>query len=322
MKRIFFLLLVSITGLTARGQFEKIIQPSDLKQKTIITEPTTLNKGFFRVEAGVMYMVQDKYFNSDGNKEYYPASMWGARSQFNLGLRYGISDRFEVDVLVPVVNEKIDNYFVIKTPVVNTDNSLSSKLRGRGIGDCNLMVKYQLVPEKERGFSLTLLGDVTFPTGQKNPTDIKDFNDYKLPTGYGYFSSGIWIYARKIMYPYSVTTLLNYQYNFHGSKLMDAEAVTPVRFKKGNRFTASGSFNFHLNEWIALANELWYFHSGKGEESNGSTIKTDPTWTLDYAPRLIFQVRRFRINEIVNIPLTGKDNSADPAYTMSVLYTF
>ena len=123
MKKIFLIFLVLSGGLTAAGQFEKIIQPSDLRQKTIITEPVTLNKGFIRAEIGVMYLVQDKYFNSEGKKEYYPVSMWGSKYQYTFGLRYGISDRFEVDVALPLVNQKIENYFVLKMPVVNTSSS-------------------------------------------------------------------------------------------------------------------------------------------------------------------------------------------------------
>jgi hypothetical protein len=322
MKKIFLIFTILFAGLSAAGQFEKIIQPTDLKQKTIITEPSTLNKGYFRAEIGVTYFVSDKYFDSEGKKEYYPVSMWGSTYLYKFGLRYGISDRLEVDVLLPLVNQRVDNYFVYKAPVINQDISISSKLKGMGIGDCNLTFKYQVVPEKENRFTLTLFSDVIFPTGSKNPTDIKDYNDYKLPTGYGYFSAGLWIFARKIIYPYSVTALLNYSHNFWGSKIMDPEVLTPTKFRKGDRFMAGGSFNFHMNDWIALANEFYYFHYGKGEEKNGVIIKTDSSWNLDYVPRLVFQIRRFRISEIVEVPLFGKQYPADPAYSMTVLYTF
>ncbi|MCU0460950.1 MAG: hypothetical protein MUF36_02875 [Bacteroidales bacterium] len=322
MKTNFLIFLFLSAGLTAMGQFEKIIQPSDLKQKTIITESTTLSKGFFRAELGVMYLVQDKYFDSSGKKQYYPVSMWGSRYQYTLGLKYGISDRFEADIRLPFINQRIENYFMLKMPVVNQDSSFSSDLKGTGIGDCNLMLKYQIIPERGKRMTLTLFGDVTFPTGPKNPTDIKSFNDYKLPTGVGHFSTGIWLYARKIIYPYSFTAFMNYNYNFWGSKLIDAEATTPTKFRKGNLLMISGSFNFHLNDWIALANEIYYFHYGKGEEKNGSTVVTDPNWTIDYVPRLVFQIRRFRIYEIVDVPLFGKDNGADPAYSITMQYTF
>jgi hypothetical protein len=49
---------------------------------------------------------------------------------------------------------------------------------------------------------------------------------------------------------------------------------------------------------------------------------TDPAWALSYSPGFVFQVRRFRISEIVQVPMIGKNNSADPLYVMKVLYTF
>jgi hypothetical protein len=248
--------------------------------------------------------------------------MWGSKYQYTIGLKYGFTDRFEVDIYVPVVNQRIENYFILKMPVVNSDMSISSKLKGQGLGDCNLMVKYQILQERGRRITLSIFGDVMFPTGPKNPSDIKDFNDYKLPTGAGYFSAGLWLYARKIVYPYSFTTLINYYHNFEGSKLMDADATSPTRFKKGDRIMAGGSFNIHLNEWIALGNELYYFHFLKGSEWAATRISTKSGYSLDYVPRLVFQVRRFRISEIVSVPLMGKDNSADPGYSMSLQYTF
>lgn len=322
MKTSFLIFFFLSAGLIAMGQFEKIIQPSDFKQKTIITEPTTLSKGFFRAELGLMYLVQDKYFDGSGKKQYYPVSMWGSKYHYTLGVKYGVSDRFEADIRLPFINQRIENYYILKMPVVNQDYSLSSDLKGTGIGDLYLMLKYQIIPEREKRMTLTLFSDVTFPTGPKNPTDIKSFNNYKLPTGAGHFSGGIWLYARKIIYPYSFSAFMNYNYNFRGSKLIDAEATIPTSFRKGNVLMMSGSFNFHLNDWIALANEIYYIHYGKGEEKNGSTVVTDPHWTIDYVPRLVFQIRRFRIYEIVDVPLFGKDNGADPAYSISMQYTF
>lgn len=316
------ILIILFAGLTASAQFEKLIQPSDLKQKTIVTEPPTLNKGFFRAEAGVSYIVQDKYFSTSGEKKYYPVSMWGASYRYTFGLRYGITDRLEIDAYLSLINNSQKSYFTLTYPVINSDMSLSADLKGLGIGDTYLLLKYQVIPEKERRISITLYGDVTLPTGQKNPHDIKDVTNYKLPTGFGYYSTGLTVLARKVIYPYSITTQLNYTYNFKGSKIMDVEANIPTKFKKGNMFMAGGSFNFHLNDWIALANELYYFHWGSGEEENGVTIKTDPAWVIKYLPRLVFQIRRYRIEQIVDVPLAGNSISADPGYIMKVQFTF
>jgi hypothetical protein len=322
MKKIILIYLLICAGITSKAQSEKMIQPSDLKQQTIVTEPVTLNKGFFRAEAGIIYFANDKYFNESGKKEYYPFSEWGSHYRFNLSIKYGITDRFEIDIYAPVVKTKVEAYYVYKMPVVNSDESLSSKLNGFGLGDLSLWLRYQLITEKEKKISLSIFSETTFPTGPKNPSNVKSETDYKLPTGFGYFSTGIYLFANIIRYPYSASVLVNYQYNFWGSKLMNAGDTEETRFKKGNRLMAGGRFNIHLNEWIAFGNELYYIHYEKGKEKGTTDITTDSAWDIDYVPRLVFQVRRFRISELVQIPLFGKNEGADPAYSLFVQYTF
>lgn len=322
MKRFILIYLLFLGGIVANAQIEKIIQPADLRQKTIVTEPVTLMKGFFRAEIGVRYFAQDKYFNESGKKEYYPISAWGSYYSFEFNLKYGISDKFEVDLYVPVVSKKTEDYYVLKMPVVNDDESFSSKLKGFGFGDISLMLRYQLIPEKERNISLSLFSETTIPTGPKNPTSIKSETEYRLPTGSGYFSTGLYLCARIIRYPYSASALTSYHYNFWGSKVMFAGDAEETRFKKGNRLMLGGRFNIHLNEWIAFGNELYYFHFEKGKEKSDVVVTTDPAWEIDYVPRLVFQIRRFRISEIVQIALFGKNGGADPAYSLSVQYTF
>ncbi|MCX6328091.1 MAG: hypothetical protein NTZ85_01065, partial [Bacteroidia bacterium] len=104
MKKFILIYLFLSAGFTVKAQFERIIQPSDLKQQTIVTEPVTLRKGFFRAETGIIYIAQDKYFNESGKKEYYPISEWGSHYRFDLSIKYGISDRFEIDLSVPIIN--------------------------------------------------------------------------------------------------------------------------------------------------------------------------------------------------------------------------
>ncbi len=322
MKKILLIYLLLSASFSVKGQVEKLILPSDLKQQTIVTEPVTLRKGYLRAETNIIYIASDKYFNNSGEKEYYTGSSWGSKYKYSLSLKYGISDRMEIDVFVPFVNRREADYLLWKSPVTNQDLSISADLRGRAISDCSLMLKYQIIPEKEQQASLSVFSEIYFPTGPKNPTNIKDFNDYHLPTGTGHYSAGLWLYANWIRYPYSYSITTNYYYNFRGSKLMYADDISETKFKNGNMTQLGGSFNCHLNEWIALANELYGIYFSKGEENNGIITIIDAAWEIDYIPKLVFQVRRFRISEFVLIPLFGKNIGADPAYSFSLGYTF
>ncbi len=322
MKKLILIYLLFYAGITSKAQSEKIILPSDLKQQTIINEPVTLRKGYFRPGITLSYMVQDKYFDENGKKQYRPTSLWGSYYSYNFSLNYGLSDRFEIDLLVPFVNNRLEGYSMIRVPPINMDISLSSNLKSRGLSDCRLRSYYQIIPEKEKRISLTAFGDVTFPTGKKNFTDIKDLFNYKMPNGYGNFTGGAGLLARKIFYPYAFTSTIEYYYNFQGTKLISPADASETKFKTGNIIILRGSFNLQLNEWIALTNEIQYFHQGKSEEKYEEVKILDSLWDLDYLPRLVFQVRRFRISEFVMVPLFGKNTDADPGYSMSVQYTF
>ncbi len=61
-----------------------------------------------------------------------------------------LSDRLEIDIYIPFVNHREANYLLWKSPVTNQDLAISADLRGRAIGDCSLMFKYQVIPEKEK----------------------------------------------------------------------------------------------------------------------------------------------------------------------------
>ena len=194
--------------------------------------------------------------------------------------------------------------------------------RSTGIGDCYVTFKYQIIPEEENRLSLTGSLDLTLPTGEKNPTEIKSYTDYQLPTGNGFLVLGTRVSARKINYPFSYTAYVGYNYKFKGSRLISPTDTEETEFKDGNAIETGGSFNFHLNEWIALANELNYYYRGEGEVSAAQEFTIDPAWAFSYETRLVFQIKQFRLGEAVRVPLIGKNVSADPLYVMIVQYIF
>jgi hypothetical protein len=322
MKRLLLIFTFSAAAASAGAQMERIIQPSDLKQQTIINEPVTLRKGFLRAGISMSYTVRDKYFNSSASREYRPASIWGTSFDYNLNLQYGLTERLEFDIIVPLVNNRNEGTVTTIQPVVNTAVTKKTVQRSAGIGDCRLGLLYQIIREKESRFSLTLSVDVLVPTGKKDISGIKDLNNYNLPTGEGNFRTGAGLFFRKILYPYSFSGGIAYFHNFSGNKLIDPQDTKSTGFKPGNVFDASAGFSLHLNEWIALTNEIGYFNQAKGTQDYLVERSIDSRWNLDYTPRLVFQIRRFRITQLVSIPLFGRNMDADPEYSMSVQYTF
>jgi hypothetical protein len=317
---IFYLSVLFTPGVIA--QTEKQLVPSDLKQQTIVTEPVTLRKGYFRAGTLMNYRVADRYFTDAGHKEYYLTSTWGSKAAYNLNLQYGFSDRFEIDLAAEYMNTLQESTTTEVSTGTNTSTTVVAKQKGYGIGDSHMSLKYQVIPEAKFLVSLTGSMDVTFPTGQKNPTNIKSANQYDLPVGDGTYAVALRLSARSIFYPYSFKGYFGFNHNFKGSKIINAGDLIEHTFRFGNLLEAGISANLHLNEWIVLANEINYYHEGDGEIDNVISARMPDSWAASYEPSLVFQVKRFRLGESVRIPLKGKNVPADPLYIMLVQYVF
>lgn len=304
------------------AQTEKQLTPADIKQQTIVTEPVTLRKGFFRAGSLVNYRVADKHFTGDGKKEYYLSNIWGAKSSYNLTLQYGVSDRFEIEFMGEYMNSLQESQTTEYIAATNSTKTVVSKQKGSGIGDSYFKMKYQILPEKKYMVSLTGNLNLTVPTGEKNPKDIRSAEQYDLPVGNGTYAVSAGLYARSIVYPYSFTGYAGYTNFFPGKKKFNVTDLAETEFIFGNILEFSIGANLHLNEWIVFSNELNYQHKDKGKINNHDTPLLPVSWTASYEPGLVFQVRKFRLGESVTIPFKGKNVPADPLYIIMVQYLF
>jgi hypothetical protein len=321
-KKLIIIYLILSYAEAAVCQTEKQLLPADIKQQTLVTEPVTLKKGFFRAGTLFNYRIADKYFTDSGKKEYYVTSTWGSTTSYNLTLQYGISDRFQVDLITEYMYTLIENQSTETDAATNISRVIEAKHKGLGLGDTHVSFKYQLMQESKRKVSCTGIFNVSLPTGEKNPTNIKDANQYDLPVGDGTYAAELDFFARSIIYPYSFTGFLGYRYNFEGKKITNTTDMLERKFRYGNHLEGGLSANLLLNEWIVLANELNFYHEGKGEIDNAVTPGMPASWALSYSPGLVFQVKKFRLGESVKVPLKGKNVPADPLYVMMIQYVF
>jgi hypothetical protein len=322
MKKIIILSLLTLISSGLIAQTVEMVLPSDLKQQTIITEPATLNKGFLRVGLIADYVVVNKYFNSDGKKEYFPESVWASSWGYSLLIQYGISDRLTGELWVPYKNEIWNYYKVDITPEYNTFEENSWDLKARGLGDINISGRYQIIRATDSRPSLVGALDIGIPTGRKNPANVTGDYQFDLPTGIGVFTFNAELRARKIIYPFAYSAYAAFLYHLPGTKLFQPSDEEEKDFQYGSNFNTGASVGFHLNDWIAVTNELNYFYAGKGEKENAGEDELETNWAISYEARLVFQVRRFRLAEAVRLPLMGKTISADPLYVILLQYTF
>ncbi len=322
MKKISIISFFTALSTLAFGQTEKMINPSDLKQQTVITEPLTLQKGFLRVGLVYSYSLLDKYFDDSGKKIYTPESTWAIENDLELIAQYGITDRLMAELTIPYGDRITTYHWKAYSPI--SDSMITSNLstRGKGLGDVMLSADYQIIPSKDHKLSLRGTIDLTLPTGRKNPSNVVNAFEFDSPTGNGAVVFSPKLLARYLSYPFSFRAYLYYDYNFKEHKIIDIGDTQEKEFKWGNMFTAGGSINFQLNDWIALTNDVMYCLTGKGEEEGVPSSELSTYWSLSYNPNLIFQIRRFRLGESVSIPLAGKTTDADPYYILMIQYVF
>ena len=315
-----FILLAPIM---AMAQVQEQVSPTERKQQTIVTEPITLYKGFFRAGLATWYNVIDKIF-LESKKESQPGNIWGSSFSISLYAQYGISDRLMVEVLMPYVNDAIYQSVVFELPLDFDEQYLYPrkwKTESNGLGDVDFTLGYQLIQESISRPAVAAFMIATLPTGEKNvvDNDDDDLNTYYRPTGQGEFALNTIVRLRKIKFPFSYSFSAAYKYRTESTKVIavDEPAIT---YQNGNHLNLSGSFNFHLNDWIAFKNIAEYNQIGK-DMLEGEKIDENK-WSIQYVPGISFQLKRLRLDQAVMIPIKGKYVAADPGYLLIFQYTF
>jgi hypothetical protein len=321
-KILIFIFLFCLSCLFASGQVEQIIIPGDLKQQTIITEPVTLRKGYLRSGIESAFIVVDKMFDGNGSRSYIQNSnVWGKFRGFALSTQYGLSDKLEISLKIPYITQQYMVSIKYEEVYHDEDSLISFKSKGNGIGDLETGVRFQILEETSARPSLTTGLDITIPTGRKNPANIISDLQYDYPPGDGRIAFGINLDLRKTIYPYSLRLRSYYEYYLKGKKVLEP-GEEKTEFKDGDMFKIQGNFSFHLNDWIALWNDLSYTRYAKGTKYYDIEVISPVSWSADYNPALYFQIRRIRFLQGVIIPIFGKNIPSDPVYAFGLQYTF
>jgi len=314
-------MILIIAGSIAYSQEEDRLLVAEIKQSTVITEPATLRKGFFKLGAIFTYTADDRLFTENCKKEYEPENGWGSYSTEYLLLSYGLTNRLELSLALPYVIKTITYSIIDETPVNDSTMRTQYKSRGNGLGDIEFGISYQLLEGTNAKPSLVSKLSVAFPTGQKNPANIREIFEYDYPTGKGETSVYLELTYRKITYPYSYSFYGLFQYSFGGEKVM-LPYENSIPFRSGNSYQAGGSFNFLLNDWIAVRNDLLFVYRQADEYKGETAMTTFPQTGICYNPNISFQFRKFRLAQGVFIPLFGRYFPANPQYNLDLQYIF
>jgi hypothetical protein len=299
------------------------MSPAEKKQQTLVTEPLTLYKGFFRAQVSTYYGLLDKVF-IDGKKQSLDGNIWGYNWGTSVYFQYGITDRLMAEISLPYVNNKIFQSFTFEIPRDPQEQYIyttNSEVVAKGIGDMDLTISYQLFTERERRPAIGLTVRTSLPTGEKDVTADTNGSEssFNNPTGQGEVSVNTAIRARKVSYPFAYGGGASYTIRTEVDKI--TELNTPeVSYKNGNTGNIFVFFNTSLNDWVVIRNFVDFFYSSKTKIND---VKTgEAVWSLQYSPGFSFQLKRFRLDQFVSIPIKSNLGSADPNYILILQYTF
>ncbi|HEU0133776.1 MAG TPA: transporter [Allosphingosinicella sp.] len=197
------------------------------------------------------------------------------------GLRYGLSDRFEVGVRVPFVYR---NDASILAPVAGTSGdpaaTVDNSAKGRGIGDVEFLARYQLTTARRNlPFFIANL-QVVAPTGESSFDVPRDGLGRALQaaTGGGFWSVSPGVTAILPTDPAVLFGTLSYNRNFARNVDTQIPPVIVDRVDPGDSLAASVGIGVSLNQRTSF--NLGYAHSWVfGTETRTRLIDPGPTDT-------------------------------------------
>ncbi|MDH5381853.1 MAG: transporter [Cyclobacteriaceae bacterium] len=297
-----------------------------------------------------VFQIFNNSFGETGQREispidlgpFSPKSVVRNKQVNSLSLTYGITNRLQIKAALPVVLYKERSVFVVtENDSLSMDKDyfkslgVNAEREGNGFGDATVDVSFQLLQESNNKLGVRVGLTSRLPTGRKDPVNIVDENNYTIPSGAGETVFIPNISARLLQYPYSHLFSVNYEYSIGGKK-----KFPPYRFYLNYNpgfstidyfyqsppiFHIDYSFNFHLNDWMAISNSLSYNRQKAKTTvlvSYWKEIEVPDSWAMVYTNRISFQVKKYRINQVINVPLKGKNRPADVSYGLEMQYTF
>jgi hypothetical protein len=238
-------------------------------------------------------------------------------------LRYGVTDRLELGVRLPVVYRSDTSVLVPVQGSTGNDaaREIDSSATGRGFGDLEMSARYQLVDAKGGGPFIVGNLQVVAPTGT-NPFDLPRLatgEATRAATGAGFWGVSPSVTAILPTDPAVLFGTIGYTRNFGRS--VDT-VISPVRIayvKPGDALSFSAGIGLALNERTSL--NLGYAHTWAfGTLTRTSLLDpgvNDPPFTEDTSRdlqlgRLLFGVT-YRATERASINWSVEVGATDDA---------
>ena len=299
------------------GQSQEELTPLEKKQLTVLAEPATLFKGFFRVAVRANHTSLDKFLDEDGNRRYY-GNYSSQIIGYGLTASYGISDRLMVAGRLPFTYMEFTATNLIESTFLDRQEINKFRRTGHGLSDIEFDAHYQFFQETRTLPAVVGFLTLRLPTGGKNPTDIVSDNEYREPVGAGETKLVFNAYARKVTFPYLYSFGVSYSYSLGGTKAL-IPGGDNTAFRSGDNILIDGSYGVHLNEWISLSGRALYGMSL--EDEFGGVKDGIESRYVQFSPTLAFQIKRLRLIQELSLMAWGSNVPTNPSYLIGILYT-
>jgi hypothetical protein len=258
----------------------------------------------------------------------------GNTTTVDLTARYGLSDRFGVDLQVPYVYR--DNLFLSGGTSNNPAQITEATVQSQGVGDVTAGVSWQIGRESRGWADIVASARVRFPTGD-HPFGIKTvvINDAngeptslkvptRLPTGTGLYAYQIGLSVLKTYDPVVLYANVGYTFNAQGSfSDISNGAGVPGDVKLGNTMSLGAGMVLAMNDTTAFSVGYSMLASGatktrvegadwqqvNGSQGNAAVLSVGVTHSLTQKLSMITSV---------GVGLT----SDSPNYTLSVRFPY
>jgi len=311
MKRLYICLHVAIYFLPLFAQTENQLTVSEIRQQTILNEPLTLQKGYFRIETQLNYLS----FSTDWyNNNWKKVTNYGYLSNnivAPFALSYGITNNIELNISSSYKYSKTYksyntyDYYRIAQYLHDTTNI------SNGFADISISTIYQIVNENQKyplmGIELLL----NIPYGKKESTLSNDSTTIYEAVSQGDYDLGIGYLIKKVFYPFSISSGIGYVYRFPIDLELDYSNNIRTHVKYGDYLNFNMTLNYMPCDWIDLGNTISCTYNGKPQYTiNNYSYSGVVTAYSQWNPFITFQIKNIRLSQGLYIYIIGKNTNA------------
>ena len=312
MKKIIIYIVLCFYSFPIIAQTERELTVSEIRQQTVLTEPLTLQKGYFKASSQFNYSVlSTSYYNNNWEKITNYGYMFNSFS-IPFSINYGINDNLEINISSDYKYNKV-SYSYKSINYIETEKSKEVKQNTieNGLNDISFGFNYNLISDKRTTSpSMCLAGYFTIPSGKSEPTSIDSGKTIRGATSFGCYELGVGYLIKKVFYPFSVKGILRYSYSFPTDLKLKYDDTIKTHIKYGDWLNCNITLNYMVCDWISFGNTLSYTYNGASEYNSvkDNIINEYYNWT----PSLIFQIKNMRLSQGVSFYIIGKNAPSNP----------